>query len=86
MILNGQIECNTVCYIDIQFDKPMLYFFHFRNLAKSIREKATDMALGLVQSTRDLTTATPKQNDTPKHTNKYGPQVPSALTGAIKIK
>lgn len=61
---------------------------YFRNLAKSIREKATDMALGLVQSTRDLTTATPKHNDTPKHTQKYGitPQMPSTLTGTIKIK
>lgn len=39
--------------------------FHFllttRNLAKSIREKATDMALGLVQPRTDLITATPKQ-------------------------
>lgn len=45
-----------------------------RNFARSIREKATDMALGLVQPNRDLgTTATPRAtNDTqtPKHHRK----------------
>lgn len=48
-----------------------------RQFARSIREKATDMALGLVQlpSTRDMpTTATPKATTdtffTPKHTRK----------------
>lgn len=45
-----------------------------RNFARSIREKATDMALGLVQPNRDLgTAATPRAtNDTqtPKHVRK----------------
>lgn len=48
----------------------------FRNFARSIRDKATDMALGLVQPNRDIAavTQTPKVSSTdmptPKHTRK----------------
>lgn len=48
--------------------------FNFRNFARSIRDKATDMALGLVQPNRDIPTATPKApvdvHQTPKHMRK----------------
>lgn len=48
------------------------------------------MALGLVQSTRDLPTATPKHSDvnSPKHFMPYGqtPQVPNAFARPNKLK
>lgn len=50
-----------------------LILFDYRNFARSIRDKATDMALGLVQPNRDIATTTPKStNDmqTPKHLRK----------------
>lgn len=62
----------------------------FRNLARSIREKATDMALGFVQPTRDLATTTPKHTDinSPRHFFRYGqtPQVSCAVKRPIKLK
>ncbi|XP_031630682.1 vacuolar protein sorting-associated protein 13D isoform X2 [Contarinia nasturtii] len=50
-------------------------FKHYlKNFARSIRDKATDMALGLVQPNRDIPTATPKApvdiHQTPKHMRK----------------
>lgn len=62
-----------------------------RNLARSIRDKATDMALGLVQQTRDIPTATPKHAadfNSPKHFVRHGqtPQPPIAIARPIKVK
>lgn len=43
----------------------------FRNFARSIRDKATDMALGLVQPNRDIPNATPKASIDVHQTPKY---------------